>query len=240
MTGKLYQPVYAISLALCLIAVAAIIGGCKSTAPSVTGMTPANNATNVPTSPQIIQINFDQGMNRSTVEQTLSVTPAIGKAPKYAWADGDRVLTIQFPGTFKPNTAYTITVGTGAKAANDIAMAAPVVLKFTTCALPAAGAGPAPQRVSAGATETSSGASAKALTFAADIKPLAEARCKGCHGAQMTDYGNIKTRQYVIPGNPDQSRYYTKPSGKATHGGADAWKDKADLVRQWIVDGAAG
>lgn len=75
-------------------------------------------------------------------------------------------------------------------------------------------------------------------TFAKDIKPLADARCKGCHGATMSDYSKLISSKLVVPNKPDESKYYLKPSGKAQHGGGDVWKDKADLVKAWIASGA--
>ncbi len=78
------------------------------------------------------------------------------------------------------------------------------------------------------------------LSFERDIKPLADSHCKECHGEIMSDYANIASKKYITPGSPDQSRYYTKPTGKASHGGESAWRDKADTIRNWIETGAAG
>lgn len=76
------------------------------------------------------------------------------------------------------------------------------------------------------------------LTFTDSIKPVAEVQCKRCHGQQMSDYATITAKKWVVPGEPEQSRYYMKPSGRARHSGGKAWKDKADLVRRWIAAGA--
>lgn len=80
---------------------------------------------------------------------------------------------------------------------------------------------------------------APAPTFTKDIKPLADAKCRGCHATAMSNYDTLIAKKLVVANKPDDSKYYTKPSGKASHGGGNVWKDKADLVKAWIASGAA-
>jgi len=81
------------------------------------------------------------------------------------------------------------------------------------------------------------------LAFDPDIRPLA-GRCGACHPAlvpnagRMDDYANITSQGFVKPGDPDNSPYYTKPSGKAPHGGGPVWGTDAQTVHDWIQQGA--
>lgn len=69
-------------------------------------------------------------------------------------------------------------------------------------------------------------------------------RCAGCHPAllpfagSMGDYDNLISKGYVKPNEPDASPYYTKASGKAPHAGGPTWAQDADLIREWISQGA--
>lgn len=84
---------------------------------------------------------------------------------------------------------------------------------------------------------------AQALSFATDIKPLASV-CAGCHPALKPDAGamdnldNLLSKGYVKPGDPDNSDYYLKPSGKKPHAGGAAWGANAQKVYDWIKQGA--
>jgi len=214
------------TIALSLLAIAAVIGGCTSGSPAVVSTAPSAGATGVPTSPPVVTVTFDRPMIEYSVEHSLGITPSVGTAPPtLAWSEDGRVAAVTFPQPFAPNTTYTVQIGTSAKARNDAALAAPLILKFTTGAGPATGAGPS----ESGQAE---------LTFTKDIKPLAEARCTRCHGGKMSDYDNIIAKKYVAPGDPQKSRYYTNAAGITEHPGGNVWKEKADLVKQWISAGA--
>ena len=85
------------------------------------------------------------------------------------------------------------------------------------------------------------------VTFTQDILPIFEASCikSGCHaqssppaGLYLGDYSLTLDR--VTPGQPSQSRLYTKlrPTGNMPADGAAIPSDQRELIRQWIEDGA--
>ncbi len=74
------------------------------------------------------------------------------------------------------------------------------------------------------------------VTFTKDIAPLAKNRCNQCHSGKMSDYDQVK--KLLVPGKPAQSLYYTKGIGQGGHPGGNRWKEKADLVKNWISAGA--
>lgn len=217
------------TIALSLLTITAIIGGCTRSIPGVSRTIPNQGATDVSASPAIVQLTFDEPMATSSTQDAFRITPSVGTADStYAWSEDNRTLTVTFPQSFAPDTQYTVEVGTDAKATNNVALREPFVLRFTTASGPAVGAGP-----------TEEAAAKAGLSFASDIGPLAEARCKGCHADQMSNYNTITSEKWVVPGKPDQSSYYRKPAGIVEHGGGNVWKDKADLVRRWITAGAS-
>lgn len=76
------------------------------------------------------------------------------------------------------------------------------------------------------------------VTFTNNIYRVALTRCSGCHQGPMTKYDVIFDRGWVVPGNPDESPYYTKGIGQAEHIGGNAWGESAEMVRLWIASGA--
>ena len=53
----------------------------------------------------------------------------------------------------------------------------------------------------------------------------------------MSDCDNIAAKKYMIPGKLEDSPYYLKPAGITRQPEGNVWKDKADLVKQWIAAG---
>lgn len=95
------------------------------------------------------------------------------------------------------------------------------------------------------------------VSFAADVQPLFDANCIGCHGANGglslaagSSYDNlvgVPAQGYagnrVVPGDPDASVLYRKLSGAQGVGGPmppTGFLPAAtvDLVRTWIAEGA--
>jgi uncharacterized protein YfaS (alpha-2-macroglobulin family) len=78
---------------------------------------------------QAITVTFDQAMNPASVEAAWQIEPA---APgKFAWPDA-RTLTFLPDGGWQRATRYTVTIGTGAKAANDLALEDPYMFFVQT------------------------------------------------------------------------------------------------------------
>lgn len=214
------------TVALSLVAIAAIVGGCTIAHPTVTRVMPCPCATGVCISPAVIQLSFDQPMDPISVECATFISPAVSPvAPRFGWA-GNRSVTITFDRPFCPNTTYTVTVGTCAKAGNSVPLAQPYILKFTTGAAMAKGMGPL------GTPAVTN------LSFCSDIRSIAIVRCSSCHQGLMEDYTTAMYCKFVVPWNPDASTYYTIGKGACNHPGGNAWGDKAACVKVWIAAGA--
>jgi hypothetical protein len=235
------------TISLCLLLLAVLAAGCRTSGPAVVSTQPAAGATAVPVSPAVVRITFDQPMVRSTVESAFSISPAVGtERPEFAWTDDNRVVVVTFPQNLQPNTQYTFTLGTSAQASNAVTLASPVQVAFTTAPSAVAGeaAEPAapPAETPPAATPPAETPAAPAVTFEKNIMPIARDSCDGCHAGmasgRMADYDNIISKNYVVPNEPDNSSYYRKGSGLVTHGGGDAWKANKQLVRDWIARGA--
>lgn len=227
-------------LLLAIVIIALIVTGCKITPPNVVRTTPANQITDVPVSPAVVTIGFDKPMVTESTQNQVTITPAVGTGkPDYSWSTGDRVLVITYPGSFQPNTTYTVKIGGSAKAANNVTLAQPVEFTFTTAAAAAAEQPVQPEQPAPPAQQPTppTQPAQPTLTFTKDIKPLAEERCDGCHGGMATGKMSIYSdaSKYVTPNNPDSSPFYVRPTGK-NH--VNAWGDRATVVRNWINQGA--
>ncbi len=90
-----------------------------------------------------IVLQFDQAMDRASVEQAFAIAPAVEGA--FSWPDAQ---TLQFrPGAsgFARDATYRVTIGTGARSAVGLALAEPIEFSFRTVGyLEVAGAFPAP------------------------------------------------------------------------------------------------
>jgi hypothetical protein len=222
------------------IAIALVLCGCGPKNAMVASTSPNPGAADVPVNPPVVEITFDQPMDRASVETAIVTAPAPG-TPTFSWSNDDKTVSANYSQPLAPNTTYTATVGKNAAAANKATLGQDYVLKFTT--VQAAAVPPAPTTGTTPATESGRGPSMVAVvattTFTKDIQPLAATRCKPCHQGQMADYANIIAKKYVIAGKSAESPYYLKPSGKSAHPGGNVWKDQADIVKKWIDSGAA-
>ncbi len=98
--------------------------------PKVVSTTPEDEAKNIPIDTTIV-IRFNIEMNASTVANSISLSPT-AEVSDYSWNNNFSVLTIKFSSVLKYNTKYEVTVGTGAKGANDAPLANPYSFSFTT------------------------------------------------------------------------------------------------------------
>jgi hypothetical protein len=90
--------------------------------PHVINTTPSNDAGNISINVDII-IQFNERMNNLSVENAINITGA--EISNFLWnTDGNQV-TIEMSTSFKYNTTYTVTMGTGAEdmAGNNLASA---------------------------------------------------------------------------------------------------------------------
>ncbi len=131
-----------------------------------------------------LQLTFDQNMDRASVQAAIGLAPAPVGTPTFTWAN-DRAVTITFAQPLAYATAYTLTVGTGARSATDIPLAGSLTQAFTTIARPAVvvtqvvpaggatGVGPTTGAVLPFSRAMDQGSVNAALTVTADGAPLA-------------------------------------------------------------------
>ncbi len=87
-------------------------------------------------------------------------------------------------------------------------------------------------------------AAANAMKFA-EVKPIFDQNCAGCHGGRapkagidLSSYSGIMDSRAVTPGNPDRSRIMREiRSGKMPPAGPLA-QELVDKLAKWIADGA--
>lgn len=96
--------------------------------PAITKIVPANNATDILVTSSII-ISFSEAMDKTSVEGAISVVPLIANMA-FKWNDNSTVV-VSGSGMTKA-TAYTVTIGSGAKDIKGNAMVADELVTFTT------------------------------------------------------------------------------------------------------------
>lgn len=113
-------------------------GGSDTTAPTVTGISPANGATNVSRS-IVINVGFSEDVNPSTIASTtltLKKTDGlVSVAGNVGYNPSNRSATFSPSTQLESNTGYTVTVVSGSSGVKDLAgnaLAADYVKTFTT------------------------------------------------------------------------------------------------------------
>lgn len=125
------QAFTASTIALSILAIATIIGGCMQAVPTVTGSTPTQHAERVSANPAVIQVKFNRSMMRKTVEQSFSISPDSG-TPTFVWAADDHVLSVAFTKPFAERKVYTARLDTAAESRGGFRLTKPYLLKFAT------------------------------------------------------------------------------------------------------------
>ena len=77
-----------------------------------------------------IRLQFNWDMDLEATEKAITIEPAI--TADYVWSESNFVLTITPTVPYKPNTKYTVTLGTGVKHAGGTALPAEFKFEFTT------------------------------------------------------------------------------------------------------------
>lgn len=107
---------------------------------------------------------------------------------------------------------------------------------------------------------TAPGVTPEVVSFAADVQPLFDANCVGCHGAGGNGGLDLRAGQSrvnlvgvtsptygaarVVAGDPDASVLYDKLTGGGTYGqpmppsGTSLSPVALEAIRSWIADGA--
>ncbi len=105
----------------------------SSIAPQVAQVLPANSSSSIVTN-ENLRIIFTKAMSQETVQSAFSISPDVsGKT--YSWDSTGTTLTVSHA-AFAASTAYTVTIGTGAKDSSGTALASAYSFSFTTGASP--------------------------------------------------------------------------------------------------------
>ena len=97
--------------------------------PAVSSTNPANNAADVQVY-RTINISFSEAMNKNSAQTAFSINPSVSGA--FSW-DGN-TMTFTPSSLLALSTAYTVTIGTGAKDLAGNSLASPYSFSFTTSA----------------------------------------------------------------------------------------------------------
>ena len=101
-----------------------------TTPPSVVQTRPVRDTVNVSTDTEALRIEFSEYVERSTLSQSLSVTPTFERRPQFNW-DGQAV-EIQFPSALRDSTTYIFTFGTALSDARGVSLENPITIAFST------------------------------------------------------------------------------------------------------------
>lgn len=124
-------PAFALSLFLisCANPVPPTGGPQDTTPPSVVASTPEDGTVNVDRDISV-EIAFSEYIDRGSVEQALSVTPALD-APLDVDIGG-RSVTVHFPEPLRDSTTYILTLDTNLRDTRNVELDAPITLAFST------------------------------------------------------------------------------------------------------------
>jgi hypothetical protein len=100
------------------------------TPPSVVASSPARDTVNVPTDTRTIRLQFSEYVDRSSLQQALSVTPQFERQLEYSW-DGQAV-EIELPDALVDNTTYIVTLGTELSDTRGVSSDSPITIAFAT------------------------------------------------------------------------------------------------------------
>ena len=87
-------------------------GPVDETPPELIAAFPEPNSVAVPTTTRV-EFIFSEKMSRTSVEESLFITPTVGEKLKFKWAG--KSLTIFFPGELRRDRTYIVTLGTDAR-----------------------------------------------------------------------------------------------------------------------------
>jgi hypothetical protein len=100
------------------------------TPPSVAGTRPARDTVNVPTDTEALRIEFSEYVERSSLPQALSVTPAFEQRLQFDWSG--RAVEIEFPASLRDSTTYIFTIDTNLRDARSVSLENPITVAFST------------------------------------------------------------------------------------------------------------
>ena len=100
------------------------------TPPSVVSTRPQRDTVNVATDTRSVYIEFSEYMERSTLTQSLSITPQFDERLRFDWS-GEAV-EIELPSTLRDSTTYLFSFDTNLTDAHGVSLDAPITVAFST------------------------------------------------------------------------------------------------------------
>jgi len=101
-----------------------------TTPPSVVETRPARDTINVPTDTEALRIEFSEFVERSTLPQALSATPAFERRLQFDWSG--QSVEIEFPSSLRDSTTYIFTLDTNLSDARGVSLDDPITIAFST------------------------------------------------------------------------------------------------------------
>ena len=100
------------------------------TPPSVVRTTPVRDTVDVPTSTEVLRVEFSEYIERSSVPQALSVTPTLEQRPQFDWSG--RAVEIELSSALRDSTTYVFTFDTNLSDAHGVSLESPITVAFST------------------------------------------------------------------------------------------------------------
>ena len=85
---------------------------------------------NVPTSTEVLRVEFSEYIERSSVSQALSVTPTFEQQLQFDWSG--RTVEIELPSALRDSTTYIFTFDTNLSDAHGVSLESPITVAFST------------------------------------------------------------------------------------------------------------
>jgi hypothetical protein len=187
------------------------------TAPSITTVAPANNATSVALNGKATA-TFNEAMNAATI------TSSTFTLKRGSTSVAGNVTYSGTTATFTPSaaltgsTVYTASITTGAKDAAGNSLASAYTWSFTTVAV------------------------ATGKSFATDVMPILGV-CNDCHTHDWTTssnastfYTNLVNSGHVNPSSPTSGKIYSKING--SHGSSSISTTQRTTILTWVTEGS--
>lgn len=187
------------------------------TPPTVTSVTPVNNATSVATGSSATA-NFSEAMKPSSITSSTFTMKQGSTAVAGTVTYSGTTATFTPSAALTGSTVYTCTITTGAQDAAGNALASNYSWNFTTVAV------------------------VTPKSFSADVVPILNI-CNSCHTHPWTTssnastfYNNLVSGGYVNTTTPTSSKIYTKLNGG--HPGSVVTTAQVNTILTWFTEGA--
>jgi hypothetical protein len=119
-----------VSVASCANPVAPSGGPRDRTPPSVVRTDPVRDTVNVSTSTEVLRIEFSEYVERTSLPEALSVTPAFEERPQFSWSG--RTVEIEFPSPLRDSTTYIFSFDATLSDARGVSLENPLTVAFST------------------------------------------------------------------------------------------------------------